>query len=521
MDTTLRLLQMLALLPVRAVWTAEELAERLEVSPRTVRRDVARLREMGYAIDADPGRFGGYRLARGQALPPLVLSDDEAVAVAIGLRNAALSGIERLDESALTALGKLEQVLPSRLRDRVTALGSAIVHAGGPVAHPVDADVLASLALACQRDERVLLGYRDHTGRATRRDVDPHKVVHTIGRWYLVARDVRRGEWRTFRVDRVTAVHLTGARTRLDERPDAAALVTEALALGPYRWRATVRLRLPVEEARRRVPHAYGRIAEEGGGALLRIGADDLGWLATFLAGLGCDLEVVEPAELGDELRRLGRRLSLVTVATETTTVGSGEVRRAADLLVEILAPLTDRDWSVTAGDLEWSARQTLEHVLEGLVFYARDLATPVLSLGEDELRLVAADGSSVASLIEGSAQAAAIVAVVVAGSPPDRRAFHPAGMADPEGFAAMACDEILVHTHDIARGFGVDLDPPDDLCAAVLARLFPWVSGDEPPWDLLLWANGRTELPGHPRRAPGWRWHAAPIDEWDGTVPE
>jgi predicted DNA-binding transcriptional regulator YafY len=308
-EVTVRLLRLLALLPARPAWTGEELADRLGVTPRTVRRDISRLRDMGYAVDADPGVHGGYRLARGQALPPLVLSDDEAVAVAIGLRSAALSGVERLDEAALTALGKLEQVLPSKLRDRVAALGSGTIHLSHTPVETVDGEILASLALACRRDERVLLGYRDRTGRASRRDVDPYRIVRAAARWYLVARDVRRDEWRTFRVDRVSDVLPVAVRTQIGEPPDAAALVNEALTFGGYRWRASVRLDLPHEEARRRVPPTFSQLEADGDATVLSVGADDLGWVARFVVGIGCDFDVIEPRELNVEVRRLGERL--------------------------------------------------------------------------------------------------------------------------------------------------------------------------------------------------------------------
>jgi uncharacterized protein (TIGR03083 family) len=189
-------------------------------------------------------------------------------------------------------------------------------------------------------------------------------------------------------------------------------------------------------------------------------------------------------------------------------------------MCVSALLPLADRDWSQAAGDLEWSARETLEHVVEGLVFYARDLATPVAELGAAELRLVPAEGASVAALVDGMRQAAAVVASVVNGTPDDVRAFHPWGMADRSGFAAMACDELLVHTADITNGLGARFEPPDDLCQRVLARLFPWAPEDGSAWQRLLWANGRTGLPEWPRISSPWRWHAAPLDEWDGTVP-
>jgi predicted N-acetyltransferase YhbS len=190
------------------------------------------------------------------------------------------------------------------------------------------------------------------------------------------------------------------------------------------------------------------------------------------------------------------------------------DVRQAAAVCIDALAPLADRDWEARAGDLDWTARQTIEHVVEGLGFYARDLATPVRSLPPHELAVVCAPDSTVPGLIEGMGQLAAVVAAVVDAAPPDRRAYHPAGMADRTGFAAMACDELLVHTADITDGLGALFRPPGDLCERVLARLFPWAPRSGDPWQRLLWGNGRTALPGRPRLGRGWTWHAAPLDE-------
>jgi predicted DNA-binding transcriptional regulator YafY len=254
MDPTVRLLRLLALLQQRSEWSSAQLAERLEVTDRTVRRDVTRLRDLGYAVDAAPGRDGGYRLRAGSALPPLVLDDDEAVVLAIGLRVATLTGLAGSGETAVSALAKLEELLPARLRDRVTALGEDVVSLTVPGTDAVDPAVLAALALACRRRERVALGYTDARGVATRRDVDPHRVVHAGRRWYLVAHDVRRDVWRTFRVDRVTEVQPLGGRVAFVDPPDAAALVAEAVTTAVYPWVATVRLFVP-----RRPPSAWCR----------------------------------------------------------------------------------------------------------------------------------------------------------------------------------------------------------------------------------------------------------------------
>lgn len=310
MDPTTRLLDLVTLFQRRDEWSSAELAERLGVTTRTIRRDVTRLRDLGYAVDATPGAYGGYRLAGGEALPPLVLTDDEAVSLAVGLRAATVSGVVGLDEIAVSALAKLEGLLPSRLRARVSALGVSTVTLAAPGDASVDPEILAVLALACRRGERVLLGYRDGAGRTTRRDVDPHRLVHAGSRWYLVAHDVRKAAWRTFRVDRVTDAFPTGARVEVVDPPDAATLVAKAVSTGPYRWQAAVRLALPHDAAKRRVPPTTGLLAPDGEDAtVLRLGADDLRWVAHYLVGLDCDFEVLEPPELVDELRALGRRL--------------------------------------------------------------------------------------------------------------------------------------------------------------------------------------------------------------------
>jgi hypothetical protein len=208
----------------------------------------------------------------------------------------------------------------------------------------------------------------------------------------------------------------------------------------------------------------------------------------------------------------------LVAVAT-TDSVGADDVLEAASVATSTLAPLAGADWDATAGELDMSCRATLEHVVEGLAFYARDLATPVIALpGDDELVLRCGEATPISGLVEGLSQVAAVLATVVAGVPAGRRAFHPFGMADPSGFAAMACDEILIHTDDIATGLGAGFAPPVDLCERVLGRLFPWAPDEGDAWDRLRWANGRLALASHPRLDPDWGWHCAPLDEWDGT---
>jgi predicted DNA-binding transcriptional regulator YafY len=323
MDPTVRLLRVIALLQQRHVWSSEELASRLKVDRRTIRRDVTRLRELGYAVDATTGRGGGYSLRAGSALPPLVLSDEEAVLLAAGLRMATVTGVAGAGETAVSALTKLEDLLPARLRARVAALGTDVVSLAGPAASAADPAVLAVLALACHRGERVALGYTDSRGVTSRRDVAPHRLVHAEHRWYLAALDIRRGVWRTFRVDRVDEAELLGGRVDLGEAPDAAAMVAEAVTTAVYTWRASIRLELPLEHAARLVPPTVGQLrAEAPATTLLRIGADDLDWLARYLIGLTCGFEVLEPPELVAALRRVGREL-----ATTGARVGPGGQR--------------------------------------------------------------------------------------------------------------------------------------------------------------------------------------------------
>jgi hypothetical protein len=205
--------------------------------------------------------------------------------------------------------------------------------------------------------------------------------------------------------------------------------------------------------------------------------------------------------------------------AAATDPIGSDDVREAAAIATSALAPLAGADWDVAAGELDMSCRATLEHVVEGLTFYARDLATPVTDPpGDDELVLRCGEATPISGLVEGLSQVAAVLATVVAGVPSGRRAFHPFGMADPSGFAAMACDELLIHADDIAAGLGTSVLVPARLCERVLGRLFPWAPSDGDAWDRLRWANGRLALPSHPRLEPDWGWHCAPLDEWDGT---
>lgn len=307
-----RLLRLLALLQARPSWTAPELAERMEVTDRTVRRDVARLRELGYPVDAEVGPHGGYRLGRGGSLPPLLLGDDEAVAVALGLRLAADAGVSGIDDATVSALAKLEQVLPAPLVAQVRTVHEATAELPGRPPDLVPADRLVALAQACRQGERLRLGYRDREGRETERLVDPHRLVRTGPRWYLVARDVARGEWRTLRVDRVVEVRATRRPVEITDPPDPVELVARGTGIDPYPVRARLRLGVGPEEAARLVPRTVGVLAADGPDAtVVEVGAGSVAGLAAWVAGLGVAVEVRDPPELRAAVAAHGRRLAV------------------------------------------------------------------------------------------------------------------------------------------------------------------------------------------------------------------
>jgi len=314
-DTSARLLALLSLLQARATWSGEALAERLEVDVRTVRRDVERLRTLGYPVGSAPGVGGGYRLGAGAEMPPLLLDEEEAVAVAVGLRTAASVGVTGIEETSLRALSKLEQVLPARLRRRVGAVGAATVPF--PVTGPtVDQEVLSAIATAVLDLERLRFRYEGHDGARSRRLVEPHRLVHTGRRWYLVAWDCGREDWRTFRVDRIASRPQPDRRFAPREPPDqdVAAYVARAIASTRDRVHAELLLRAPMAEAARRVPASVGTLeAVDETSCLLRTSADWIGGLVAFVADLGFEFEVRDPPELVERVRRIADRLTRAT----------------------------------------------------------------------------------------------------------------------------------------------------------------------------------------------------------------
>ncbi|MEW5355827.1 MULTISPECIES: YafY family protein [unclassified Streptomyces] len=313
LETSARLLRLLSLLQAHREWSGAELAERLGVTARTVRRDVDRLRDLGYPVNASPGTGGGYQLGAGAELPPLLLDDDEAVAVAVGLRTAAGQGIEGIGETSVRALAKLEQVLPARLRRRVSALNDYTV----PMLRsfrpsPVDPAVLTELAHLCRDGERLRFEYRGHDGAVSRRTVEPHRLVCTEYRWYLVAWDLDREDWRTFRVDRVTPRPPHGPRCapRTPPAEDLAAYVSEGVSRRVYARQAAVRLLVPHAEAAERVSPSAGTLEPDGPDAcVLRAGAASLDVMVVHLMMTGLPFEVLEPAALTGAIRAARDRL--------------------------------------------------------------------------------------------------------------------------------------------------------------------------------------------------------------------
>ena len=311
LETSARLLHLLSLLQLRQEWSGEGLATRLEVDVRTIRRDIDKLRSLGYPVDSTRGTAGGYRLAAGTSMPPLLLDNEEAVAVAIGLRGAAVGAVSGVGETAVSALLKLEQVLPSRLRHRVRALHAATVSLGGGE-DAVDPEILTIIAAACRDHERLRFRYR---GSERQREVEPHRLVHTPHRWYLVAWNVERSAWRTYRVDRIDAPPSTGRRftPRPPPAEDLGAYVSTAISSAPYTHQARLLLHTSAAEAATRISPTVGRLEEAGEATcVLHTGSHSLDEIAIYVALMDVDFDVLDPPELAERIQTVARRLTAV-----------------------------------------------------------------------------------------------------------------------------------------------------------------------------------------------------------------
>jgi predicted DNA-binding transcriptional regulator YafY len=312
MDPSARLLRLLSLLQTPRDWTGSELAERLDVSTRTVRNDVERLRSLGYPVHGARGAIGGYRLEAGATLPPLLLDDEEAIAVALGLRTAAGGAVGGIEETSLRALSKLEQVMPSRLRRKVNALQTFTVLVPRDERESiVDPNVLTTIATACRDHDRLRFAYSDREQAASRREVEPYRLVNWGRRWYLVAWDIDRADWRTFRVDRLTVRLPLGQRFAPRPLPDddIAAYVARGIATFAWRYRARIVVHASADAIAERIGRYVGTIEPiDAGSCVVDAGADSLETLAVYLGMLGADFTIDVDSDLAAHVGRLADR---------------------------------------------------------------------------------------------------------------------------------------------------------------------------------------------------------------------
>lgn len=324
--TTERLLATLSALQANIAMSGPELADRLGVTVRTVRRDVDRLRQLGYAVESTPGVDGGYRLGGGgSALPPLMLDDDESVALAFCVRAVAGDSPVGIAASATSALAKLEQTLPAASRARIDGLLRATVRlpAGGD---EIDSQILLVVTAACRDGQELEVTYRSAaSGRTSERRLEPYRVVSAGRHWYLVARDRRHRDWRTYRLDRMLGARQTGHGVDVGDAPDAARFVATAITTAPYRYQARVEVDLPFAELSRRIPPTVGVLeAIDENTTLLTVGGNELDWLALHLGALDAGLRVLEPTELRDRLATIGARMVECALQSIDSSVNTG-----------------------------------------------------------------------------------------------------------------------------------------------------------------------------------------------------
>lgn len=323
LTTSARLLQLLGLLQNGRPWAGPDLASHLDIETRTVRRDIERLRSLGYPVRSLRGAGGGYQLGAGRHLPPLLLDADEALAVAVGLRSAAVASIAGAGDAAGRALSKLDRVLPPEVRTQLATMSTGLVTLAGG-APPVSSADISAVLRAC--DSRVLLrfDYRSSEGDSTSRDTEPHRLVHAGRRWYLVAYDRDRNDWRTFRVDRMSGLSSSTFTFPLRTPPaDAGELVSRAISTAPYRYQARVEVELPPDRLTELVPPTVGAVMPLGAGAsVLLTGSDSLDALAWHLISLHCPFRVLEPVELVDRFAELAREVD--TAHRRSSAAGDG-----------------------------------------------------------------------------------------------------------------------------------------------------------------------------------------------------
>lgn len=312
LETSARILRLLALLQQRREWSGSELAERLDVTPRTIRNDVERLRDLGYPVDSSPGVGGGYQLGVGAELPPLLLDDDEAIAVALGLRLATTGAVVGIEEASVRALIKLERMLPTKLSGRVKTLQTYTV----PVAShstPTNATTLVTIAGAARDSECIRFDYIRFDKTTSSRLVEPYRLINTRGRWYLFAWDCDQSDWRTFRVDRMDLKANIGPRFIPKELPDKdiGELVSKQLASAMWNERGRLRFLVDAATARQRIPSNAGELIEDSeSSCILEAGSDNLEMLALYAGMSGFEFEVLQPPELKEQVRIVAERFT-------------------------------------------------------------------------------------------------------------------------------------------------------------------------------------------------------------------
>jgi predicted DNA-binding transcriptional regulator YafY len=307
---TSRLLELLELLQARPLTTGREIADRLAIDARTVRRYIAALQELGIPVEGQRGVGGGYRMRPGYRLPPLMLNNDEAVVVVLGLITARRLGLDSATASVDGALAKIHRVLPGTLRRQVDALETTLrFTAATTTGSPVGGDTVLLLADAIRRRRRIRTAYRSFSGEETEREVSPHGLVVHSGRWYLAAHDHARGDLRTFRVDRMWRTAAAGPALAPPAGFDAVAHVSRSLARVPWTWEVEVLLDLPVDQAAERIPATLAELVGGDQGTLLRMRVGSLDWMASVLAGLGCGFTIQRPDELRARVLALADRL--------------------------------------------------------------------------------------------------------------------------------------------------------------------------------------------------------------------
>jgi len=309
MKTSSRLLRLLALLPTKRSWSGAALAQELEVTARTIRNDIERLREAGYSVDSAAGVEGGYRMGAGAELPPLLLDNDEAIAVVLGLRSLAAGALAGVEETSLRALLKLEQVMPPRVRRKVDVVKETVLTTQATTA-PVDVDQLSALASACRDRQQLRFDYAAGDGTKTLRITEPDSVVHDRGRWYLLAWDLHHSAWRTFRVDRLKPCTPLGPRFAPRDPPgrNAVAHVTREVQRASWDFRARVKVFLPAEALSARVPASVTVEGVDASSSIASVGSDSPDMLAVYLGMLGADFEVIDAPQLEKPLLALAKR---------------------------------------------------------------------------------------------------------------------------------------------------------------------------------------------------------------------